>query len=83
MASCEKCWRDSAVARLYRADYEDPYGALIDQRDLAGMTCTPEEQAGPDATECPVCGLRTVHQYAKVCMTHGCRGPNTPGSLDS
>jgi hypothetical protein len=60
MASCEKCWVD---ARGNSALYH----RLLSERD-----CTPEEQAGPDATTCPECGQRTVHQYARVCMAPDC-----------
>ena len=60
MASCEKCWRDSN-------GNPDEYHRLIGSR-----YCTPEEQAGEDATICPKCNKRTVHQYAKVCMISNC-----------
>lgn len=65
LVSCEKCWRDAGG---------DPerYRELLNARDKAGTRCTPEEQAGPDATECPGCKRKTVHQLAKVCMTFGC-----------
>ena len=59
MASCEKCWKDS------RSNPEE-YRRLVKQRD-----CTPEEQAGEDATECSVCKRITVHQYCHICMVCG------------
>jgi len=42
------------------------YEKLIKDSD-----CTPEEQAGPSATGCPKCGRKTVHQWAKLCMSCG------------
>ena len=63
MPSCEKCWRESGG---------DPalYEKLLDTRP----PCTPEEQAGPDAKRCPVCGRKTLHQQCGECMN--CRaGP--------
>jgi hypothetical protein len=33
--------------------------------------CTPEEQAGPEALECPVCHRKTLHQYTREPMC-GC-----------
>ena len=67
MASCEKCWRDAN---------RDPYGNVADEYDRllherAARPCTPEQQAGDDATECPRCERRTMHQYAKVCTICG------------
>jgi len=65
MTACEKCWSDS---------YGDAaeYQRRISERNAQQHRCTPEEQAGPDATVCPTCGRRAVHQYAKVCMAcHG------------
>lgn len=55
MVSCEKCWAQSFSVEDY---YE-----LIKMSN-----CTPEEQAGPDATVCGDCGRKTVHQHAHVCM---------------
>jgi hypothetical protein len=62
MASCEKCWRDSGG---------DPYKyeRLIVQRN--NNPCSPEDQAGESATECPICKRKTVHQYAKSCVICG------------
>jgi hypothetical protein len=31
------------------------------------------EQAGPDATECPACKRKTVHQHTHLCQTPGCK----------
>ena len=58
MAACEKCWRDSRL--------EDNYQEVLYSR--FDTPCTPEEQAGPDASECKLCKRYTVHQYAKICM---------------
>lgn len=64
MSSCEKCWVDSEGG----ADYH----RLLLERDAAKRVCTPEEQAGPDAGECPFCKRRTLHQYTAEPMC-GCR----------
>jgi len=37
-------------------------------------TCTPEEQAGEFASECPKCKRKTLHQYTEECMA-GCAVP--------
>lgn len=60
MASCEKCWKDA------RGNM-NLYCSLI-----ATSRCTPEEQAGRGATECPKCGRMTVHQIVNVCMVPEC-----------
>lgn len=61
MAACEKCW---AAAGGDPAKYQ----ANIDEGFRTGKICTPEEQAGPDAGDCPKCNRKTVHQFAHVCM---------------
>ena len=71
MASCEKCWEDACMLeyserRKSRAEY---YHDLIAERK--DNPCTPEQQAGMDAKECPKCGRMTIHQYAHVCMNCG------------
>ncbi len=60
MAACERCWN-----RAY-----SPFGGQIARYHelLKFHTCTPEEQAGPNAQECPVCRRKSVHQFAKVCV---------------
>jgi len=60
MASCEKCWRDSN-------GNPDRYSELIKERE-----CTPEEQAGPYAEKCPICKLKSLHQYVHICMNPDC-----------
>lgn len=67
MPSCEKCWSDSATIE----DHAGAYHKLLERRDREGKTCTPEEQAGPDATECPECHRMTCHQWCHVCMACG------------
>lgn len=63
MASCEKCWREAG------GDAER-YGELMRTKPTA---CTPEEQAGWAAGDCPDCKRRTVHQFANICMACGWR----------
>lgn len=58
MSACEKCWADAhGKAARYRV--------LLEKR-----TCTPEEQAGPDAKQCPTCKRMTLHQYTGEAMCH-------------
>lgn len=71
MASCEKCWGDA-----YMRTYTNPgksqaehYSALILERK--DNPCTPEDQAGNDAKECPECKRKTIHQIINVCMNCG------------
>ena len=67
MPSCEKCWaRASAEAKERGGHQADIYCKLVETEH-----CTPEEQAGPDATRCPDCHRKTVHQHAKVCVICG------------
>lgn len=61
MASCEKCWENAG------GDFEK-YKQLIKI-----STCSSEEQAGENATVCPYCKRKTVHQYAKICMNPSCQ----------
>jgi hypothetical protein len=65
MPSCEKCWRDAGG---------DPreYAVLVESRNRPGKECSPEEQAGTEATMCPFCLRRTVHMYSQVCMVTDC-----------
>ena len=65
MTSCEKCWRDSQGA--------DNYAKVLESRRHS--SCTPEEQAGPDASECPTCKCMTLHQLTKECMNGDCVTP--------
>jgi hypothetical protein len=68
MPSCEKCWSDSRMASYSEGN---AYSRILSERDAAGRVCTPEEQAGPDATECPKCERRTCHQHCGICMICG------------
>jgi ribosomal protein L37E len=72
MASCEKCWGD-AYMRIHTNPMKsqaEHYQDLIKER-TGEKACTPEQQAGQDATVCKKCGRKTVHQYVKVCMNCG------------
>lgn len=72
MASCEKCWRDAALEAFHAGtDQATEYRILLRRREEIGPKCSAQDQAGPDATWCSRCGLRTVHQHAKVCMNCG------------
>ena len=62
MSSCEKCWRDACGD-------PDRYSVLMLER--TENKCTPEEQAGPDRSECDKCGRKTRHQYTRECMACG------------
>ena len=66
MSSCEKCWRDSQRGI-------DTYQDLLKWRNgIIEPRCTPEEQAGPDATVCEACGRKTCHQHTHLCQVPGC-----------
>lgn len=60
MSMCERCWRDASMATAGDAwgSQGDEYRRLIQTR-----ICTPEQQAGPNAGECPVCRRMTLHQH--------------------
>lgn len=55
MASCEKCWSESTSV-------EDYYELIKTNK------CTPEEEAGTDAEDCPKCKRKTIHQIIKKCV---------------
>lgn len=60
MSSCEKCWVDAGGdVGLYQE--------LVERRGRFAL-CTPEDQAGPGAEDCPKCGRRTLHQITGECM---------------
>ena len=70
MSSCEKCWRDSRWASNWDPD---AYQKLVAQRNgVVDDRCTPEEQAGPDATVCAECERKTRHQHTHLCQVPGC-----------
>ena len=60
-----KCWSDSRGCD----DSLDEYHRLLKSR-----TCTPEEQAGPDAAVCPATGRKVHHQHTGECMAGACPG---------
>ena len=60
MSSCEKCWEDAG-------GNSDRYTELVRARN-----CTPEEQAGDSADDCPECKRKCLHQYTHRCMNKGC-----------
>lgn len=63
MSACEKCWRDSRLL--------DNYHDFLVARSRENP-CTAEEQAGPDAGQCPVCERFTLHQFTSEPMC-GCQ----------
>lgn len=67
MSSCEKCWQDAGGPVRYLE--------LLYSRN--GHPCSVEEQAGHDATQCPVCGKMSVHQYTRELMCK-CKTEPTP-----
>jgi len=63
MSACERCWSEAQTN-------EDPsarYLQLVRSR-TGERTCSPEEQAGSDAEECPDCKRMTRHQHTGECM---------------
>jgi len=64
MSACEKCWSDAHKEPQFSVAEE--YARLIEERK--DNPCTPEEQAGLDATDCRSCGRRAVHQHTGECM---------------
>ncbi len=65
MSTCEKCWRDSRGGENYKE--------LLELRK--DNPCTPEEQAGPDAAQCPKCNRMALHQHTGECMNVTCPNP--------
>lgn len=53
MSMCEKCWSD--------AGSHSGYMRLLKEREA--NPCTPEQQAGANAGECPTCKRMTLHQH--------------------
>lgn len=77
MASCERCWADAngnGGYGYYRAGGRVEYADLVKIRNgVTERECTPEEQAGPGATECPKCYRKTMHQICRdTCMNPAC-----------
>jgi hypothetical protein len=74
MASCEKCWNDSFTLTYGTSeDRVECYQQLIKERN-----CTPEEQAGPDANQCPICKRKAVHQIINECIACGYKPSKEP-----
>ena len=71
MSACEKCWRDSQRSVYYELDCVY-YSLLARRNGIIEPKCTPEEQAGPDATVCEACGRKTCHQHTHLCQVPGC-----------
>ncbi len=72
MPSCEKCWDDSRLdSERGLVEGETAYKRLLRAREAAGVSCTPEQQAGPDATLCEKCDRMTRHQHCRICMVCG------------
>jgi hypothetical protein len=78
MSSCEKCWSDSAMHRLF-GDGPDYRELLARRNGVTERECTPEEQAGEDAQDCPLCGRRSLHQFTRECMNPECGQPAKKG----
>jgi hypothetical protein len=75
MSCCEKCYADSmATGRRYMD--------LMNEREARGEVCTPEQQAGLNAGQCPACKRMTLHQYTGEpmcgCPRQGTRPTGTP-----
>lgn len=73
VSSCEKCWRDACRAAGPFGDVAAEYRRLLQER-TGPATCTPEEQAGPDALWCYECHRRTFHQHTRICMVNPAHG---------
>lgn len=69
MSACEKCWKDAHRGLHAGRSVPDEYQRLINERK--DNPCTPEEQAGDSAKQCPGCGRMTIHQYTDEPMC-GC-----------
>jgi len=74
MSSCEKCWRDAHGTFLdeYGNETNVPENYRRLMRERKDNPCTPEEQAGESAKECPMCKRKTLHQYTEECMVKEC-----------
>lgn len=74
MSACEKCWADAYQGGS--GSQAERYQELVRERN-----CTPEQQAGQDAGECPTCKRKTLHQFTREPMC-GCKsgGPGPEGA---
>lgn len=68
MSGCEKCWRDAHGDG--ELDVPERYRLLLVER-TGEKSCTPEQQAGSNATKCPSCDRTTRHQITGECMACG------------
>lgn len=67
MAACEKCWTQAYNRMLVTGKSQtECYQELIKLNN-----CTPEEQAGIDASKCQECNRKTVNPNAAQCMNFG------------
>jgi len=76
--ACMKCWKECGQD-------QDKYDKMMAAKRTQGPVafCTPEEQAGPEAGQCPWCGHQTIHEKCGVCMNPDCRyGKAGPGEFD-
>lgn len=64
LPTCEKCWSDASGIK-------SKYNELLEQREREKNTCSPEDQAGPNAKLCPTCKRKTCHQLYHICMSCG------------
>jgi hypothetical protein len=67
MSACQKCWSDAHRGDQYSVAEE--YSRILESR--RDNPCSPEEQAGPGAAECPMCGRMTLHEITEEPMC-GC-----------
>ncbi len=74
MTACEKCWSDSWSDPDRRVSHAEAYRALVELRNAKGEECTPEQQAGAQATLCEGCERMTQHQHCGVCTICGMEG---------
>jgi hypothetical protein len=65
MSACEKCWADSRSSNDY-------HRLVMRRNGVDEPSCTPEQQAGPGAAQCPVCKRMTLHQHTGEPMC-GCK----------
>ena len=66
MSACEKCWNDAFRMSCGNKSQPECYVELLTKRK--DNPCTPEQQAGVDATICEKCRRKTKHQYTGECM---------------
>jgi len=68
---CVRCMSDAtACAWETSKDAWDVYDRLTKER-IGERACTPEQQAGPEASDCLACNRRAVHPVDGVCVACG------------